>query len=80
MKSVDIETTSLDACVSSAQADRVVVTRDGHPVALILGVEGLDQEQVELGSSDTFWQLISERRKQGVIDREELERRLDKRA
>ena len=64
-------------CVSSAQAERVIVTRDGHPVALIVGIKGLDAEQVELGSSDTFWQLISERRNETVISRMELERKLN---
>jgi antitoxin (DNA-binding transcriptional repressor) of toxin-antitoxin stability system len=76
MKSVDIENTSLDNCVTCAQGEPLVVTRAGHPVALIVGVEGLDSEQVELGSSGNFWQLITERRKQPTISRAELDRRL----
>jgi hypothetical protein len=43
---------------------------------VIVGVSGLDQEQVELGMSAKFWTLIAERRKQKTISREELERRL----
>jgi len=30
-----------------------------------------------LGSSDTFWQLIDQRRKQATVSRKELEARLD---
>jgi antitoxin (DNA-binding transcriptional repressor) of toxin-antitoxin stability system len=79
MKMVAIEKTDLNACVTAAQADRIVVTRKGRPVALIVGVDGLDAEQVELGSSDAFWQLIGERRKEKTITRAELERELERR-
>ncbi len=40
---------------------------------------GLDEEQQELGSSEEFWRLIRERRRQQTISRAELERRLDDR-
>ncbi len=74
MKSLNIEQASLDTCVREAQGDQVIVTRGGLPVALVVGLEGLDQEQVELGSSDRFWQLIAARRKQATVTRKELER------
>ena len=77
MKTVDIQHTNLDACIADAQSDRVVVTRGGSPVALVVGVQGLDEEQVELGASDEFWKLISERRKEKMTDRDTLERTLD---
>ncbi len=76
MKTVAIEKSNLAACVDKAQRDRVVVLRDRRPVALIVGVEGLDREQLELGSSDPFWRLIEERRKEKTVTRGELERRL----
>lgn len=75
MKTLGIEMATLDVCVREAQHDRVLVTRDGLPVALVVGIEGLDQEQVELGSSDEFWQLIAERRNQKTITRSELEQK-----
>src|SRR5437868_776148 len=74
MKTVVLGKTTLDDCVRDAQAERVVVTRGGKPVALVLGVEGLDAEQLELGGSDKFWTLISERRQQKTVDRAKLER------
>jgi hypothetical protein len=71
-----LENSDLGACVDEAQRDRVVVLRNRKPVALIVGVEGLDCEQLDLGSSDTFWRLIESRRKEKTVTRGELERRL----
>ena len=73
MKMIGLEGASLDTCVKDAQHERVVVTQDGKPIALIVGVEGMDKEQLELSSSDTFWRLIAERRGQRTISRAELE-------
>ncbi|MCU0723596.1 MAG: hypothetical protein MUC63_08275 [Planctomycetes bacterium] len=75
MKTVGIEQATLDVCVREAQQDRVLVTREGQPVALIVGIEGMDAEQVELGSSDEFWKMITERRGQKTISRSELEQK-----
>jgi PHD/YefM family antitoxin component YafN of YafNO toxin-antitoxin module len=77
MKGVDIRDTSLGACVRDAQSDRVVIMRDGNPVAIVVGVEGLDAEQTELGASDAFWKLIAARRQEPTLDRSALEKRLD---
>ena len=76
MKTMGIERATLERCVEESADDRVLVTRGGRPVALIVGVNGLDREQVELGSSDKFWKLIRERRKEKTISRAELERQL----
>jgi antitoxin (DNA-binding transcriptional repressor) of toxin-antitoxin stability system len=73
MKTLHIEQTTLDACVTEATNDRVLITRDGVPVALVLGVEGLDVEQVELASSEEFWSMIAERRRRPLVSRAELE-------
>ena len=49
-----------------------VITREGKPVALIVGVEGLDEEQLQLGSSDKFWELMTGRRTQKTMSRAAL--------
>ncbi len=36
----------------------------------------MDEEQIELGASDKFWKLISERRKEKPISRAALEKRI----
>jgi hypothetical protein len=53
------------------------VTRKGKPLAPVVEVEGLDEEQLQLGSSEKFWTLIEERRRQKMISRRELEKSLD---
>ncbi len=77
MKTVPLENATLDLCVAEAQQDRLILTRNGHPVALLMGVDGMDEEQIRLSSNPEFWKLMEERRRQKTISREELERRLD---
>ncbi|WP_152052066.1 hypothetical protein [Tautonia marina] len=74
MKTIRIEQTSLDSCVRDAQHERVILTKDGIPIALVVGLEGFDAEQLEQSSSAAFWKLISERRAQPTMSRAELER------
>ena len=74
MKTLGMEQATPDVCVDEAQEDRVLVTRDGRPIAMMVGLAGLDEEQLELGASDAFWQLITARRKQRTVTRSELER------
>lgn len=76
MKVIGIDEANIEECVKNAQHDRVVLTRRGKPVALIVGVAGMDLEQIALGHSDEFWKLIRERRSQKTVSRAELEKRL----
>jgi prevent-host-death family protein len=76
VKIVGIQEANLEECVQQAQRERVVLTQKGKPVAVLVGVKGLDWEQLELGYSDEFWSLIRARRGQRTIGREELEKRL----
>ena len=76
MKLIGLKETSLAACINEAQHERIVITRDGKPVALVVGVEGLDAEQLELGSSAKFWELITQRRQQRTVTRVELEKKI----
>jgi antitoxin (DNA-binding transcriptional repressor) of toxin-antitoxin stability system len=77
MKMVSLEQTTLDICVNEAQQERLVITRNGKPVALIVGLEGIDEEQLQLGNSDKFWELITQRRQQKTVSRTELEKLID---
>jgi hypothetical protein len=76
MKVVGLHEADLNRCVQDAQRERVVLTRRGKPVAILMGIDGLDLEQVELGYSEAFWKLIRERRQQQTVSRAELEKRL----
>lgn len=76
MKVVSLGEANLEECVRDAQHERVVLTRQGKPVAVLIGAQGLDLEQIELGHADEFWTLIRQRRAQKSMSREELEKRL----
>jgi antitoxin (DNA-binding transcriptional repressor) of toxin-antitoxin stability system len=78
MKMIGLEEARLDSCVNDAQRERIIITRKGKPVALIIGIEGMDEEQVQLGSSDKFWTLVAEWRSQKTISQAELEQRINK--
>ena len=66
-------------CVDAAQKEQVVVTRHGHPAAIVVGVEGQDWEDVVYRTSPSFWKLIVQRRKQETIPLTELRKRVEKR-
>src|SRR5437870_11392581 len=76
MKLIGLKETSLAACINDAQHERIVITQDGKPVALVVGVQGLDAEQLELGSNPVFWKLITQRRRQRTITRAQLEEKV----
>ena len=76
MKVVGLQEANLEECVRQAQGEGVVITRNGKPVAVLVGVQGMDLEQIELGQSDEFWKLIQERRRQKTIGSAELAKRL----
>ena len=76
MMKIDVKRANLVSCVDEAQRERIVLTRHGKPVALIVGVEGMDEEQVQLGGSEKFWKFIAERRKQETLSRARLEQQL----
>src|SRR6266496_2737102 len=75
MKLVSLDEASIDTCVKVLNAS-VVLTRNNKPIVLMVGVEGMDKEQLELGASDKFWKLITERRAQKTISRADLERKI----
>ncbi len=76
MKVINLEQTTLDMCIKEAQHERIIITCNGKPVALVIGVEGMDEEQVQLASNDRFWALITQRRAQKTISRAELEQKI----
>lgn len=80
MKTVHIDQLNLEACVDAAQTGGVLIMRNGEPAAVVLGVVGMDQEQIELGLSDRFWKLIGQRRQERTLTRAELEERMSRRS
>jgi prevent-host-death family protein len=76
MKTVGIQAADLENCIQEAQRENIVITRKGKPVALLIGVEGMDWEQIKLGHSQKFWMLIRQRRRQKTLSRAQLEKRI----
>ena len=76
VKIVNIQDADLRDCVKEAQRDGAVITRNGKPIVVLVGVKGMDLEQVELSYSDKFWKLMKKARGQKTITRQELDKRL----
>ena len=76
MVTMSLQQTTLDMCINAAQRDKVIITQNDKPVEVIIGVAGMDEEQLQLSTSDKFWKLMAERRGQKTIGRAELEQRL----
>jgi prevent-host-death family protein len=62
--------------VETSQSERVVVTKNGQPAAVLIGVEGRDWESVTLASNPAFWKLIEKRRGEKTISLKDMKRRL----
>ncbi len=56
----------LEDVLDSAQEERVVITRNGKPSAIVLGLESYDAEDLALAGSPEFWQMIEQRRQTGA--------------
>ena len=77
MKRVGLEQATLDAAVQDARSERVIITCAGKPVAIVIGIEGLDEERLQPGTSEKFWSLITQRRAQKTLTRAELEKKIE---
>ena len=84
MKRVALEQLSKEIAelFTAAQHERVVVTRDGQPYALLVGVENKDEEDLQLEFSPDFWRMVEESRRstasvplQDVMDELEADER-----
>lgn len=80
MKTVNIDQSNLETCVEQAQRGGVVILRNGEPAAVMVGVAGMDQEQIELGLSEHFWTFIAKRRAEPTLSRAQLEERISGRS
>ena len=69
----------MESLLDSAQKEKIVITRDGKPSVVVVGIESYDQEDLELASSPEFWRCIEERRRGSSIPLAEVKARLDAR-
>ena len=59
-----------------AQHERVLVTKHGKPLALMIGVQGRELEELLTTGNPEFWQLVDQRRQQPQLTDRELRKRL----
>lgn len=64
-------------CVSESQDDCIMITRNGKPAALIIGVEGVDWESLVFQTSKSFWKMIEKRRKEKTISLNEMKKLIE---
>lgn len=62
MRQISVERADLATCVTQAQRERLVITKKGKPVALLVGIVGQDREQLGLATNARFWKMIERRR------------------
>jgi prevent-host-death family protein len=68
---------NLDAILTRAQSERIVISRRGKPCAVLVGIEDYDEEDLALASSSDFWSMVRQRRASGKsIPLAEVEERL----
>lgn len=66
----------LRGCVVRAQRERVLITKQGRPAALMIGVGGHDLEDVLLMQNPRFWKMIETRRAEPTLSLNEVWKRL----
>jgi prevent-host-death family protein len=54
---------SLSEYIEEAQRDRILITKHGKPVALVIGVEGEALEDLLTMGNPRFWEMIEDRRR-----------------
>jgi prevent-host-death family protein len=62
--------------MEEAQHERILVTRDGVPFAVVMGIAHKDQEDLRLENSPEFWRMIEERRRDPTVRLEDVEAEL----
>jgi len=79
MKQLTLEQLSeqLQDYVRSTQGEQILITDNGKPIALLLGLENTDPEQLNLQLSAQFWEMISDRRKRPTVPLSLVEAQLE---
>ena len=62
--------------LKAAQSERLVITENGLPSAVVFGVQNLDEEDWDLQLSPEFWRMIEERRREPTIPWEQVKAEL----
>jgi len=80
VKEISVESFARDPAgfLHAAQNERLLVTKDGRPLVVLLGVENKDHEDWNLENSPSFWRMIEHRRSRPTVPLEDLRAELFK--
>ena len=56
---------TLSGTIEDSQGQKVVITKHGKPVCILIGCEGYEIEDVLTIADPSFWEMIEQRRKKG---------------
>jgi prevent-host-death family protein len=56
---------NLDAVLNSSQSERIVISREGKPCAVLVGIQDCGAEYLQLAASPDFWHMVRQRRARG---------------
>jgi hypothetical protein len=73
----DMTSEKFDSCLKESQEDRVLLTRNGSAVAVLVGVQNQNAPEIEVVDDPEFWAMIAERRKQPCLTSAELKKKME---
>jgi hypothetical protein len=59
------------AFAQAAQHGRLLITQGGKPLAVVIGIENKDEEDLRLEADTDFWRMIEERRRRPTVSLQE---------
>lgn len=62
--------------MEAAQHERLLVTQDGEPLAVVVGMKYKDEEDRAYEASPEFWAMIRERRARPTVRLKDIEEEL----
>jgi prevent-host-death family protein len=62
----------VDGYLTAAQTERIIVTRNGQPLAVVIGMENKDAEDFHYMTSPKFWRMIEATRRMPTIPLEKV--------
>jgi hypothetical protein len=61
-----------ESFLHAAQAERLLVTRAGKPLVVLVGVKNKDREDWSMENSPDFWRMIEQRRNRPTLPLRDL--------
>jgi hypothetical protein len=61
------------AFLEAAQRGRLLIMHHGRPLAVVIGIEHKDDEDLRLEASPDFWRMIEQRRQRPTVPLRDVE-------